>query len=725
VSHLLEETKLASSQGNGSAVKDRGSWRLVLPAAILGCALAVAICYALYLREASQMERTIRDRESIRVSTFSELFGSDFHLVAHDVLALASGDSLQQYLASGSPADLDRAAVRARFFASGYNHVRFIDNDGLEVLRVDRDGQRLPPEKLQNDGDSAYFKRAASLAPGQVYLSALDLSTEDGRVEEPFKPTMRFACPVFDVTGRRRGVYIVNFTAAGLIGRLQGMDTPVSKRARLLNAGGYWLKAADQRDEWGFMFPERRGVTMARTDPALWARVSSAPEGQVANRGGLFTWRRLVPRDLVSGTGIAGAVTEDPYLVVASEIDAASWANSFRVLRFAYVTVCIAVVFLIALGSWFVCARRQARLEQDRFFTLSIDLLCISSADGYFKRVSSAVTGILGWSVKEFLSRPYIDFVHPDDHEATIAEVRKQVIEGKKVLQFENRFRASDGSWHVLSWRSIPFPGGLMYATARDVTELKQNEEHVRQLNIDLSSRASQLEVANHELEAFCYSVSHDLRAPLRHIAGFAGLLDKDAGDSLTERGRGHLAKIAGAAKKMGVLIDDLLLFSRMGRYEMHVALIDPNGVLQEVIGSLRPETEGRNIRWIIGKLPPVSCDASMLRQVFVNLVSNAVKYTGKRGTAEIEIGCKDAAEAEVIVFVRDNGVGFDMKYAHKLFGVFQRLHGPDEFEGTGIGLANVRRIIARHGGRTWAEGELGVGATVYFSLPRRVAGAI
>ena len=237
--------------------------------------------------------------------------------------------------------------------------------------------------------------------------------------------------------------------------------------------------------------------------------------------------------------------------------------------------------------------------------------------------------------------------------------------------------------------------------------------------NRELLERTAQLEAANKELESFSYSVSHDLRAPLRHVTGFAILLQKQGSAILDEKNLHYLNTISESAKQMGILIDDLLAFSRMGRSEVKKSKVHLGYLVEGILKDLREETKDRDIAWKVGELPEAYCDGSMLRLVFVNLISNAVKFTRPRPRADIEIGCIPGKD-EFIFFVRDNGVGFDPKYQDKLFGVFQRLHHQDEFEGTGIGLANVRRLIHRHGGRTWADGEIEKGAAFYFSLPNK-----
>jgi PAS domain S-box-containing protein len=390
--------------------------------------------------------------------------------------------------------------------------------------------------------------------------------------------------------------------------------------------------------------------------------------------------------------------------------------------------LCVLLTMALMVGGMLLvrhhlAARAKLEEERNRFFTLSDDLYCVAGADGYFKEVNPAAERLLGFSAAELKSKPFVEFVHPDDRKATEEEAAK-LADGGRTIYFENRYRTKSGDYKWLLWSAAPLvKDRLIYAVAKDITEHKKAEVRLTELAQEAKQRATEFEALNKELEAFSYSVSHDLRAPLRHIAGFSDMLQRHADGSLDEKGKRYLNTILDSAKRMGALIDDLLVFSRMGRSEMRHEPVDLNKMVDETISELAPDVGSRRILWKKQPLPQVVGDRAMLRQVWVNLIANAIKYSGTRDIAEIEIASRDEDE-ETVFFVRDNGVGFDMTYANKLFGVFQRLHDQSQFEGTGIGLANVRRIVARHGGRTWAEAELDKGATFYFSLPKVKANA-
>lgn len=348
--------------------------------------------------------------------------------------------------------------------------------------------------------------------------------------------------------------------------------------------------------------------------------------------------------------------------------------------------------------------------DLERLFELSQDILCISSSDGHFKKISPSVTDILGWTVEEFLATPYVRLVHPDDLDATMNEVIKQVHEGLPVLSFENRYLHKSGGYRILEWKSRPQSGGLMFATARDVTEQRATEAI-------LAMRTEQIEAANQELEAFSYSVAHDLRAPLRGINSGTRILIEDHGPSLPEEARRILEGIAAKTNQMNRLIDDLLGFARIGQHAMRLVPIDMAALAQEVIASLDLGDRAPNIAFEVSDLPRAVGDPTLVRQVFVNLLSNAVKFSSKVERARIQI-LAGRGHGVHTYSVSDNGAGFDPAFAPKLFQAFQRFHDSREFEGTGIGLALVERIVSRHNGRVWAEGEVDRGATISFSLP-------
>lgn len=386
-----------------------------------------------------------------------------------------------------------------------------------------------------------------------------------------------------------------------------------------------------------------------------------------------------------------------------------------------------------------ITERKRAEEERDRFFTLSLDMLCIAGLDGYFKRLNPAWSKVLGYTNQELLAKPFIEFVHPEDRPSTLAEVQK-LMAGLDTLRFENRYRCKDGSYKWLVWNATAFSEEqLTYAVAHDITQRKRAEAEIKQLNETLEQRVLErtalLEAANQELDSFSYSVSHDLRAPLRHISGFVSALqqelvaeEKMALDTASAANIGrsplanpkvvhYLSVIQESSQKMGQLIDGLLTLSRVGRRQLVKYPVNLRHLVDTAIGLINPQTESNGeqpIEFTIGELPTVRGDGILLQQVLTNLIDNAIKFSRDRQPLQITIG----ALADGTIFVRDNGIGFPEEYTDQLFGAFQRLHSAKAFPGMGIGLAIAQRIVHRHGGKIWAESSPDQGACFYFKLP-------
>ena len=358
--------------------------------------------------------------------------------------------------------------------------------------------------------------------------------------------------------------------------------------------------------------------------------------------------------------------------------------------------------------------------ELNRIFSLSLDLLSISNFEGQFIKLNPAWEWTLGYTSEELEGRLYMDFIHPDDLAGT-GEMLDQIREGKDVIDFTNRFRSKDGSYRWIEWRFKPYQKNLVYAAARDITERRQNEEKIHELNTSLEQRVqertAQLLNSNQELESFSYSVSHDLRAPLRSIDAYCKILQEEEGIKISAESQTNFSRVRLAVKHMSNLIDDLLRLSRITRSKMELEEMDLCNLAWKIFTDLRNEQPDRNIQLITPDNLVIYADKNLMSIALENLLRNAWKFTGKNPSGVIEVG-KIFKDEKWVYFIRDNGAGFDMMYVDRLFRSFERLHSFQDYEGTGIGLAMVQRIIHRHGGRVWAEGEVDKGAVFYFELP-------
>jgi PAS domain S-box-containing protein len=471
----------------------------------------------------------------------------------------------------------------------------------------------------------------------------------------------------------------------------------------------------------------------------------------------------LVAVALALGAGLLGwhyGIRRGQITVFAFAIAVAAWYAGGTAAALAVICSCLASayffmeplysfavnrkelpVFLLlvlfgTLIAWFGTVRRRAEealSERARLLDLTHDTVFVRDMHDVITFWNRGAEELYGWTSEDALGQVTHQLtrtIFPEPLDQINAKLlRTGRWEGELIHTKRDGTRLVVASRWSLQRDESGKPSAIL-ETNNNVTERKEVEEALRQsrdeLEVKVKERTAELaktnadlQSVNKELEAFAYSVSHDLRAPVRHIAGFTELLQKHADAVLDDKSRHHITMILDSANRMGSVVDDLLAFSRIGRAETQTTTVPLEQLVKGVVSDIAPDTQGRNIAWHIGSLPICYGDPSMLRLVFANLVSNAVKFTRTREQAEIEIGSLNHTADEVVVFVKDNGVGFDMKYKNKLFGVFQRLHSQEAFEGTGIGLATVHRIVSRHGGRVWAESSVDNGASFYVVLPK------
>jgi PAS domain S-box-containing protein len=356
----------------------------------------------------------------------------------------------------------------------------------------------------------------------------------------------------------------------------------------------------------------------------------------------------------------------------------------------------------------FIACMKSITPEQlSTFFELSLDLLCVANMEGYFLHINPAWEKLLGYTAEELKSRPFVDFIHPDDVQATQGETER-LDQGLRTLNFENRYRAKDGSWKWLSWRAVPYEDNTIFAVARDVTGQKEAELAMAQL-------LQRLERGNQELDKFAYIVSHDLKAPLRGITNLAEWIEEDLGENLPEEVKGHLQLLRSRVEWMQRLINDLLVYARLGRTEAKPEPLDVRKLLEEIVSTLNLP-QGFQVK-VVTTIPVLLAVRVEVYQLFLNLLANAVKYRIS-DDGWVEISCEESSD-RVTFHVKDNGVGIAAEHHQRIFQVFQRLEASNEVEGTGIGLSIVKKIVEAAGGEISVASEKGKGTTFHFSLPK------
>ena len=701
----------------------RRATAIFLPLAIV----AAAVLYLIYRAQSATLTSLALARDETGVEMARLEIRAEIGAVTARARYLSEQETLRYWLAHGD--SVTRSILEANYVAlvrsaAIFDQLRFIDENGRERIRIDwsRGQPRAVPEAaLQGKVDRYYVSATLALARGRVYVSPFDLNVDHGAIEQPINPTIRVAAPVYDDGGQRRGLVVLNYRGQGLIDRLR--ELPTGRRLRLLNADGYWLMGPTEADEWAFMYPDRRDRTFARAHPEAWRRLrGGGPSDQFFLAGDAYSYAKVPPQGV-------GAL---PWIVLAV-LPAAELSALSAGLRFDLVAAFAGLAVLFAGGSWIVASQWHARNEieqairhnEARFRGLlesAPDAVVVTDREGRIQMVNAETERMFGYRRDELLGR-FVEMLVParlrtghGDHRVRYTAAPRPRAMGSGLALTGQRKNGSEVPVAVSLSPAMSNAGMLVFCDIRDVTEQRRAEEQIRDLNTRLARDNAELGALNNELEAFSYSVSHDLRAPLRAIDGFSQALVEDYAERLDDAGKDYAGRVRNAAQRMGLLIDDLLKLARVARADLAADEVDLSALAADVAASLAKTAPARSVDFVIAPGLKTRGDERLLRIALENLLGNSWKFTAGMSAARIEFGAQ-LVESGPAYYVRDNGVGFDMAYAGKLFGAFQRLHDGREFPGTGIGLATVQRIIHKHGGRVWAAAAVGKGATFFFTL--------
>jgi PAS domain S-box-containing protein len=824
---------------------------------------AVAVTYLLYYSQANAIRQIAQSSELRTADIARQRLTLSITSVVADAYYLAGQGVLRDFLAQGDKESLRHVEAEYLAFAKHrqfFDQIRFIDLGGQEVIRVDLKGaapELVPADRLQNKADRYYTTETLKLDRGQVFISQLDLNIEQGAIEQPIKPTIRVGTPVFDATGAKRGIIVINYLAQRILERVDELRSAVAN-IWVLNSEGYWL-LGPQENAFAFMYPERDDMTFAAAYPDIWRQMQAAPmAGQLTNELGRFTYERAaaaadLPRD-------AAAPSAPSWFILVHTPRAFSVAQTSDLRRNFVVASAALLLLLVGLSLGFAryqVHRREAeqriRLNEARFRAVTetaSDAIISADRDGKIRYFNPGAERIFGFPQQEVVGQALTKLIPERFRQAHIEGLRRYLdtretkvigttvelvglrkngqefpidlalassdVDGDLFFtaivrditvraEAERNLRASEARFrdlleaapdavlitddqgriqlvnaetqrlfgyhrdelmgreiemlipqryrgahvghrggYIAAARTRPMGAGLelyglrkdgsefpvsvslsptttdqglmVFCDIRDITEQRAIETQIQDLNRRLQLDNAELAAVNRELEAFSYSVSHDLRAPLRAIDGFSQALIEDAGPLLNSEHHSHLSRVRQAAQRMGLLIDDLIKLARVTRADVRIDDVDLTAIARQVAAGLQDSTAERQAEIVIAPNLRTKGDPRLLQVALDNLLNNSWKFTAPRSPARIEFG-KLKVDGKPAFFVRDNGVGFDMAYAGKMFGAFQRFHDAREFSGTGIGLATVQRIIHKHGGRIWAESQPGNGATFFFTL--------
>jgi PAS domain S-box-containing protein len=709
------------------------SGRTIRRAALIFLPLAIAAVVASYLLYASQANaiRLTAKATEVRIADIArQRISLTVASVMADASYLSEQDALQGYLAGNGATSLSHLQAEYVAFARHrrfFSQLRFIDMNGREVARVDREGSAVtlaPPDQLQDRAGEPYTIETLKLDRGQIYVSHLDREPEQGAIKRPIGPTLRIGAPVFDGAGAKRGIIVIDYLGQRILDRVSDLRGAVAD-IWLVDAQGTWL-LGPRDDASALMDPERR--TFAAAYPDVWRQMQSVPTGTVENDLGHFTYAQTEVDPSSAGTG----PTQPSWFVLIPTPQAYADAQT-SALTFNF-AIAAGGLLVVLGGISFGLARHQihqreaeqlVRLSEARLRAVTetaSDAIVSADRHGIIRYFNPGAEKTFGHLEDDIVGQP-LTALMPERYRTPHAEGFARYLETRdpKVVGQTMELTGLHKDGHEfpieLALASSQVDGELFFtAIVRDITVRAEAERKIQDLNRRLLLDNAELEAVNKELEAFSYSVSHDLRAPLRAIDGFSQALVEDAGPLLKPEHHSHLNRVRQAAQRMGLLIDDLIKLARVTRTDVKIDDVDLSEIARSLATNLQDSAPERQAEFVISPDLQARGDPRLIQVALDNLLSNSWKFTTPRTPARIEFG-KAVANGRPAFFVRDNGVGFDMNYAGKMFGAFQRFHDAREFSGTGIGLATVQRIIHKHGGRIWAESQPGEGATFYFTL--------
>lgn len=696
--------------------------------------------YLYYTTEIQALRASAREFLSLKLAQAKGRIESDLTGAATDLLFLAGHPLLRAHLEDDADAKAQLAEEYSTFASAKqkYDQIRFLNDGGDEVIRVNLRGgvgAIVPAHALQSKADRYYVGRTLRAPKGGVYVSRFDLNVEIGEIERPFKPIIRLGAPIFDRAGGLQGGVLINYLGESIFSLFDQDDDASMGEVWLVNGDGDWLVGPDPASEWAFMFEGVAHESFAEAHPAVWNDIRDAERVEMREGGETFIVLRIRPAlenlddaDVWPPLFLIGHVSDETIAPMLAE------PRRDALIAFGALTALAGVgVFAGARqerrrreAQWRRARAEEAlRESESRLRTLleSVpDGVLVADAEGRIELANNQMTTLFGYQPDELVGER-VEVLLPErfrerhvGHRGHYAEAPRARSMGAERELFG--LRKDGGEFPVaVSLSPVTFDyGGRTIASIRDVTDQRRNERRIRELNARLQRDKNDLQAVNKELEAFSASVSHDLRSPLRAIDGFSDALLEDYADKLDDEGRGYLMRVRSGAQRMGALIDDMLDLARITRVDMSEDRLDISGIARQIAEELAEAEPTRTVEFAIAGDLAAQGDRRLVTIALRNLLGNAFKFTRDRADARVEVGAEDR-DGETVYFVRDNGAGFDMNYAGHLFGAFKRLHDARDFPGSGVGLATVQRVIHRHGGRVWADGEVGVGASFFFTL--------